>query len=638
MADSPQQPPLRSHGQCPDCGAAYDEASRRNSTANCCDACHAKRLTFVRTPPPDALPEEAPRPWFRTWKIWLLASIVALAGAGFLGRKPLLHTYRHWSKNMHARRAAQAFERKDYAHAILDGTKALEFDPFDAEANRIIAKSHEAQGSPDAIPWRARLNLVLPGDPENAIAWARDTLNVGAIGQSEDALSVLKPADRNIADFHDISAQIAMARGDSAKAESHWIEAIRLAPASEDFRLKLALLQVLSHSEKIRAPAAKTLASLSEIPRHRPAALRALIEDAVNRKEFPLARKFTDDLLAMPGATFTDRLGRLSVLRAQDAPDAPQYLEQLRDASLKDPEQLAALLHWMNQNGLPLLVSDWAPALPPALVSQPPVGLAVADAFGRDHDWPKLNALVEKAVWKDYEHVRLALLSRAQENSGTVVAADTTWDRAIKECQGMPDRLAALVRLAQSWHWDERMELALRKLSTDERTPLWVLDALWAIASKSGDSGELHRLSLLMVKARPRSPIARNNFIRLSLLRRAEDGATNQLAADFFKEAPDDINRAVTYALSLFFQGRVFDAKETLGKFSEPELRQLEPALYYGIFLQASGDSARAEKFLALAQGRPLLRDEEELISRVKRESRFNTLTPPPKQSPGAPK
>ncbi len=638
MADSPPQPLLRSHGQCPDCGAAYDEASRSNSTANCCDACHAKRLIFVRTSPPDVLPEEAPRPWFRTWKIWILALVVLLAGAGFLWRKPLLHTYRDWSKNMHARRAAQAFERKDYAHAILDGTRALEFDPFDAETNRIIAKSHEAQGSPNAIPWRARLNLVLPGDPENAIAWARDTLNAGEIDQAENALSVLKSADRNTADFHDISAQIAMAHADSAKAESHWTEAVRLAPASEDFRLKLASLQVLSHSEKVRAPAAKTLASLSEIPRHRPAALRSLIEDAVNRKEFPLARKFTDGLLATPGATFTDRLGRLSVLRAQDAPEAPQYLEQLRDASLQNPEQLATLLHWLNQNGLPLLVSDWAPALPPALVSQPPVCLAIADAYGRDHDWPKLRALVEKAVWKDYEHVRLAHLSRAQENSGTVVAAGTTWDRAMKECHGSPERLAALARLAQSWRWDARMELALRKLSADERTPLWVLDALWAIARKSGESGELHRLSQLIVKARPRNPIARNNFIRLSLLRHADEGETHQLASDFFKEAPDDISRAVTYALSLFCQGRVFDAKETLRKFPEPELRQVEPALYYGIFLQASGESEKAAGFLKLAQGRTLLRDEEELISRVKRESRFNTLAPSAKPSAEAPK
>jgi len=327
-----------------------------------------------------------------------------------------------------------------------------------------------------------RLNFIRPGDVENALAWARDTLNAGDTDSAEDALATLKPEDRNSAGYHDAAARIAMARGDSVKAESHWSDAVRLDPASEDYRLKLATLQVRSRSSAIRATATKTLETLGENPKHRLAALRALIEDAMNHREFPRARELADKLIASPDARFNDRLGRLAVLRDQDAPDAPKYLEQLRDESLGDAAQFAILINWMNQHGLPLLVADWVSGLPHELVSKPPVALAVADAYGHDHDWAKLRAFVETASWKDFDHVRLAHLARALENFGNVVAAETTWGRAIEECHALPERLSILVRLAQSWRWDERSEAVLRKLSADERTPPWVLDALWAFA------------------------------------------------------------------------------------------------------------------------------------------------------------
>ncbi len=592
-------------------------------------------MTFVNTTPGAEVPRVVKTAWYRSRTLWLWLLIVGtLVTAGAVWRKTISHHYHRWSQNMHARRAVENFEKKDYQRAILDGRSALELDVFDVESNRIIAKAFEAQGSVDAIPWRARLNFIRPGDVENALAWAQDALNVGAIEIAEDALATLKPEDRENAGYHDITAKIAMARTDSVKAESHWVEAVRLDPGSEDYRLKLATLQVRSRSATARKAAMKSLESLGENPTHRLTALRALIEDAMNHEEFPRARELADRLVESPDARFAERLGRLSVLRVQEAPDAPKYLEQLRDESLGDPEQLSILIHWMNQNGLPLLVSDWVPSLPPALVAQPPVSLAVADAYGRDRDWAKLRAFVEAASWKDFDHVRLAHLAHALENFGNVVAAETTWGRAIWECHDKPERLSMLVRLAQSWRWDERAELTLRKLSADERTPLWVLDALWIMAKKSGNAAELHRLSRLIVKARPKNTIARNNFIRLSLLRRVDEGAPHQLAADLFKERPTDITCAATYGLSLFLQDKVFAALEILQTFPVAQLREPEIALYYGIFLQASGDSAKAAEFLALAQGTTFLRDEEELVAQVKRESRFNTLTPAQKSPP----
>ena len=589
-------------------------------------------MTFVDTAVCDdiVLPEKA-APRLRSRRLWFWILIAGAAGAAcYIWRQALIEQYHHWSQGQYISRTTRDFEKGDYEHAILNGRAALIYDPFDVETNRIIAKSYEAQGSFEAISWRARLNLIKPGDVENALAWARDTLKAGDSEAAEDALAVLKPEDQDSAGYHECAARIAMLRGDFAKAESHWSEAIRREPASEDYRLNLATLQVRSHSPAVRAAAGQMLEKLGKLPKHRLAAHRALIEDAMNHQEFQRARDLADALVASPEARFTDRLGRLAVLRDQNAPDAQKYLEQLRDESLRDPDQFSTLISWMNQNGLPLLVSDWVPALPRELISKPPVSLLVADSYGHDRDWTKLREFVETATWKDFDQVRLAHLAHALENFGNVVAAEATWGRALAECHEKPDRLSMLVRLAQAWRWDERAESTLRKLSADEHTPLWVLDALWNISKKSGDSAELHRLSRLIVRARPKNPVARNNFIRLSLLRRLDEGATFDLAAGLFKERPTDIACATTYALALFFQEKVFDALQVMQSFPVAELREPEAAFYYGVFLQASGGSAKADDFLALTRGATRLRDEEDLLARVKRESRFNTLAPKP--------
>jgi len=632
MAESSQIPASDSctRRTCPDCGKEFEVSNALGSVSNCCDACHLKRMDFTLTSNPEvAAPPAAPPRWHRSRRVWIAAVIcIGVMTAGVVWRKTIHSQYLAWSRELHAQRAVESFTKGDYPRTIIDGRSALELDPFDVETNRIIARACEAMGSPDVVAWRARLNVIRPGDVENALAWARAALKAGDIEVANDAILALKPDDRNSPDYHDIVAEIAMARRELDKAESHWLQATKLAPGREDWRLKLAAIQIKTRSSDIRKNAAETLATLSGTPAHQVTALRRLIEDAMNHQEYARARELADRLVASPEAKFIDKIGRLAVLRGADAPDSPSYLEELRDSSLTDAEQMNTLLIWMNQNGLPLLVSDWAPKLPPALVAKPPVCIAIAEALVKGREWDKLRTLAGTGPWKDFEHLRLAYQARVLESSENVIAAKATWERALIETENKAGRLAGLARLAQTWHWDERAEFALRKLSADENTPLWVLDALWTM-SRKGDNGEdLHKISRLIVKARPKNPVARNNFIWLSLLRHSDEGAIHRLAEELHEEYPDDITIATTHALSMFTQGKVFEAINLLATFPPERLREPGVAHFYGIFLYAAGNTEQATEYLALTDGIPLLREEEELVSRMKRDSRLNTLVP----------
>ena len=633
------QPPPSARRTCVDCGAEFEAKTALGPVSNCCDACHARRMDFKHTSNPEVIADfeetAVPRPWHRSPKLWIFAGL-ALAGlaAGYFWRKPILAQYRSWSQERHAGRAARSFEAGDYERAIIDGRQALELNPFDVETNRVVARAYEAMSKPDAVPWRERLNKISPGDKENTIAWATAALKHGDLDTAKDALLAVKPADRETAGYHDSAGEVALAMNDTGKAEQHWARAVQLDPDNDQRRLKLASVQVKSRAPGVREAAMAELERIAESPVRRRAALKELVVDAMNHREFKRALELVDKILLCKDSQFIDRIGRLAVLRGSDSPDAPAYLEQLRDESLGDAKQLTTLLDWMNENQLPLLVSDWVPKLPAKLVAEPPVALAVADAYGKGREWTKLKAHAEQGNWKDYEHIRRAHVARALEEFGREVAAKAEWERALAETGNKAVRLASLARLAQLWHWDERAEIALRKLSADESTPLWVLDALWQIVRKTSNSEELHHLSRLIVRARPKNPEARNNFIWLCLLRHSDEATIHQLASELHNEYPEDITISTTRALSLFQQGKVFDAVKLLESFPEERLRAPAVALYYSVFLHALGNAEKAAEYAKLTEGVTLLREEDELLWTVRRDSRFNTLVPTTKSAP----
>ena len=136
--------------------------------------------------------------------------------------------------------------------------------------------------------------------------------------------------------------------------------------------------------------------------------------------------------------------------------------------------------------------------------------------------------------------MRSAFQSRALDRLGDSDGAAMAWKAAVENAKKSPDALDALAKTALAWGWHEHAEAVLWELSAFDSCPRWALDALWAAASKRGDSAQLYRVGRLLAEMDPKSIVNRNNAVALSLLTRGGEVSTHDLADALYKEAPAD--------------------------------------------------------------------------------------------------
>jgi hypothetical protein len=225
------------------------------------------------------------------------------------------------------------------------------------------------------------------------------------------------------------------------------------------------------------------------------------------------------------------------------------------------------------------------------------------------------------------DFLRRAYLSRAYHRLGDSSPAEGEWGKALAEAEGNPLRLQSLVKLTQGWRWEQGSDQALRKLSADETSPVWVINSLWEVSLKAGDSTELYRLAKLLVRADAGSISAQDKLNRLSLIRHSDEGNPHVRAEELYRQNPTDVSIATTYALSLYMQAKIFDCLAVMRPFKLDQLREPRVALYHGMFLARAGRTREAIEYLQLGETVPLLREEQDLLEKVKRECRIRPMS-----------
>lgn len=545
-------------------------------------------------------------------------ALLTLIAAAFLA-PTAVRRYQDGSASRWTRKAADSYALKEYGGAMAAARRALALDSRAVEAIRIIAKSKEAMGEPDAIDWRRRLAVLQQGDPENTLGWASCALKEGDIATAGDLLGGLEPEHQTSALYHDVAAWVALSRRDAPGAESHWKEASRLEPHEDKYRLQLATLRLSSPVAGTRAGALGALNQLAQAPHNRLAALRTLLDDAVKDGNAAKALEFADRLGADPQATFADQLKRLTTLRTLKNTGAATLLDRLKKRASSRPEELYELVDWMNQNEAPGVVIGWVESLPAPSISEPPVCVAVAEAYARDSQFVRLNGMMETASWADLDYLRHAFLARTHSRLKDEARSAEDWKTALAAAERNAQALGRLARTVLGWGWPEKAEQALWKLAAKESCPRWALDELWAMALKRGESAKLFLVSRVLVKFNPASVMHRNNSTFLGLLMKDREGAHHdRMAEQLYKEVPNNSIVASTYALSLYQRGRLQEALSVMNLIPPDEQRRPVVALYYGIFLTAAGQRDKAAQFLEIGSGGPLLPEELALLARSK--------------------
>lgn len=609
--------------KCSDCGKEFQPNVRGIPLDNCCEECHGRRVNMVDHLADQSfrgwLPKESKRRWFDFERSWIIAIVLAVIACGaWLGASPAKKYYHQWREKKHFERASAYFAKGDYKHAMLDAKNALVFNWENAEAIRILAKSHEALHSTQALEWRAKLGQIAPDDLENSLGWAAAAIQTGDYPTADRILRRIPYSDHGTSLFHHLSAMVALNKRDAVKADFHWSEASKLNPEDDSFKLNMATVRLRLGSALERTNALELLNQLRLKSSDRIPAMRALLADALSHGESARARELAVALAEEPKAPFSDKLLRLSALRTLGDSDFQIWRTRLEAEVTDRPDYAYELIIWMNRNGYAKDVPALLPKIRADFISRPPVSIAVADSYAVAKNWPELEKTLKGTKWHHMEFVRLATLAWAMEQSGERASSASIWKGAMSAAEGRLDRMETLARAAITWKWDARAEEALWSITTfSVQSPTWVLQTLWSRLLKRGDTDKLRQIARLTLQANPKSVSARNNYIFLSLLKRTEEGSPHLAAEALYKENPVTPSVISTYALSLFLLGRPRAAIEIMETLPPAQLREPALAIYYGIFLTAAKRTAKAEEYLALGDHWPLLPEEEAILDRV---------------------
>ena len=609
--------------KCSDCGKDFQPNVHRLPLDACCEECHGRRINRVDDIANQSFrgwhpKQRTSRPRFRHAGFFAILLVVIACGA-WVGASPAKSYYRQWREKRHFERASAYFAKGDYKHALIDAKNAIVFNWKNTEALRIMARSHEAIHSPQAIEWRAKLGQLVPNDLENCLGWAAAAIHHNDYATADRILRGIPYADHDTALFHHLSAMVALNKRDAVKAEFHWSEASKLNAEEDAYKLNMASVRLRLGSALARTNALDLLKQLSLKSAERIPAMRALLSDALRHGESARAKELALALAEEPKAPFLDKLLRLSALRALVDADFGIWRSRLEAEATDRPDYTYELLIWMNRHGYAKEVPALLPRIPADFISRPPVSIAVADSYAVSKNWPELQSVLKGTKWFHMDYVRLATLAWAVDQSGDRAGSANIWKTAMTAAEGRLNRLETLARAATGWGWDARAEEALWAIaSLSVQSPTWVLQSLWARSLKRGDTEKLRHVARLMLQADPKSVAARNNYIFLSLLKRTEEGAPHQAAEALYKENPVTPSVISTYALSLFLMDRFRPAAEIMETLPPAQLREPALAIYYGIFLTAASKrTAKGEEYLKLGERWPLLPEEKAILDRV---------------------
>jgi thioredoxin-like negative regulator of GroEL len=454
-----------------------------------------------------------------------------------------------------------------------------------------------------------------PDSVPDAIALAKTAIKFSQPGIAESALSRVEGSAGGSAAYHEALAVLQLNKKNQTAAEQEYAEAVRLDPPNDSYRLALAVLELGSSSDEKKSAARETLRGLMEKRLVRLAAARALLEDAIERKD-PKLVALAKAIFDWPEATLRDRIRYVEISAKLGLGGFPGALTQVQDEAALDPLKLTELLSWMSSNHEGLLGIEWARRLPPAALEQRPVFVAVADCFAAVPDCAGLRQWTRKFGWSDLEYLRHAYLALANRSCGEAATADLEWAKALQAANNV-EAVMTLQRAAAKWGWKEESVDLLWQIAKDRGQQKAALATLNEYYTGQADTNNLYKVCSRLLQISPNDPSIKNNFAQLSLLLGVNTEAAEAMAKQLHEQSPNDPDFASTYAFALYLRGDSRGALKVMNALPAEALQRPEIAAYYGIILAAGKDRNKAPSFLELGRQAKLLPEERALVEKA---------------------
>jgi len=528
------------------------------------------------------------------------------------------HAYEIWEEGHQVRRSAAFLSGGDGKSAALSARRALQLNPNNAPAMRIMAQIAEEARDRAALGWRRKVMELESRSTQDALALASCALQFGDTNTAEKSLIGLDDSGKHDAAFHAAAARLAKARKNPEEAKNEWGEALWLAPNDESYQMQFALSCLEQPAAAEREQGLALLERLRNSPTERSAATRSLIVDGIaHRRPVEELRSLAHDLQNYPEAIFTDKLLHLGILRQSYDPEYTAYLTKIENDAAARPDDLAALLAWMNANEISIVAVDFARSLPDGALSAWPVPWAMAEAYAKVNDWSALERLTTNSNWHQFDFLRRAYLTRALRAENKAVAAEREWAEAAKIASPQPQSLLLLERVISEWGWKNESVDLLWQLAKYPEVQIDALHGLYLYYAKADDTLGLYRVLSRLAEIDPGDLKVQNNLAQISLLLNVDLERARKRASDLFRKQPSNAAYVSTYAFSLYAKGNVKGALSVMSTLREDQLQEPPLAAYYGFMLAVAGEKSKARKYVEIGKTAHLLPEEKLLIDRA---------------------
>jgi len=442
-------------------------------------------------------------------------------------------------------------------------------------------------------------------------------LRFGQIDLARKTLERVAPKAQEMAAFHVVAGWLARAEGNLSEQEQQFAIALKQDSQNDLYKFNLAALQIHSKDLEKSAQARALLERLTQTPQFRTGALRALLNDAVDRNDLQNADRYAQQIQMSPEVTFSDYLLCLNFYRKLDAKKFDALLEKVKPVAARNSTDLGLLMDWMNENGLSAEVLKWMDKLPSATTAKPPAAISIATAFANEKNWSRLRRWTRSESWGDEDYVRLAYQSyaaRQSRQSSADAEFDTLWRSAVHAAADQPDREIKLARLASKWNLPIESEELWSRLSRTPASRREALDALYKIYRANNDLKKLYDVLQRLHETSPNETGITASLARMGLNIDQNTKQAQELAKEAYDRNPADPNCAISYAFSLYVQGRSSEGLDVLEKLSPDALHDSHAAVYVALLLLDLNETDDAKEYIRIAKHGPIYAEEKRLL------------------------
>jgi predicted Zn-dependent protease len=572
----------------------------------------------------------------------LAAAIAGLAIALLLGVFFFSYgsrVYENWRERRLLHQANTLLREGELSKAAQMAHELARRHPDSMAALSILADTAERQNLEEAVAWRERIARLSPKEPESQLNLASAALRFGKLDLAREALNQVSSRNRDSAAFHVVAGWLARAEGNFAEQEEQFAAAVNKEPKNDLYQFNLAALQIRSKDPEKSKNARNTLDRLSGMAPYRTGALRALLNDAVERNDLTAADDFAQQLQMSPEVTFGDYLLCLNFYRKLNEKKFRQLLEKVKPFAARNASDFASLIEWMNQNGLAGDVVKWVDKLPAAQLSAPLASVAVAEAYATVKNWPRLKRWTMKGNWTDAEYLRLAYHAiaerhlRSASNSKANSEFEMLWRSAAESSRNEPEHELTLARLATKWQLTNEAEELWMRVKENPTMRREALDNLRQLYRGKNETTKLYEVLQRLHESSPNEAAITADLARLGLDVDENTEHSHQLAKEAYDRAPNDVNCAVTYALSLHRLGRNPEALAIVQSLPPEALHDPHAAVYVALVLVEASEFEAGKDYVAAAENGKLYPEESKVLEEAKTKLITASASPSPAES-----